>query len=154
MKKMIIAAALLLAATGLKAQNCEALILPYFGNDKARLDKYPVEKQDLLCLIAHAAFYESDTIPAGATQYSISEVKPLYNAIPLTRKSIIDLGTLSYYGYTFAEFQLRNANLFEVVCFATPGSKHPYLVLRSHSDMMDIANSEWFQRNNERSGHE
>ena len=34
MKKMIFAAALMMVATGLKAQDCDALVLPWFGNDR------------------------------------------------------------------------------------------------------------------------
>ena len=38
MKKMIFAAALMMVATGLKAQDCDALVLPWFGNDRVAME--------------------------------------------------------------------------------------------------------------------
>ena len=37
--------------------------------------------------------------------------------------------------YNFGAFQVRNNSIYEGACFKTPGSRHPYLVLRSVSEM-------------------
>lgn len=142
MKKYVLIAALMLSAAGVKAQDCEALILPYFGNNRAVMDRYPADKQDYYCMMARAAFYVSDTVPAGAEVVNFSEVQPYRGSAPLPANYVVDLNTLSYFAYNFEMFQKRNG--FETtVCFSTPSSTHPYLVMRSYSDMMEIVNNEF-----------
>ena len=143
MKRVIVTLILLTACIGLKAQNCEALILPYFGNDQSKLAMCPADKQEYYCAVARAAFYESDTIPTGAEVFNIEEVTPNPGMQPLSPDMVVDLNTLSYFGYNFINYQVRHSNAEQIVCFATPSSTHPYLVLRSYGDMMDIANSIW-----------
>lgn len=143
MKKMIFAAALMMVATGLKAQDCDALVLPWFGNDRVAMEKYKAEapyKFEWRCAFAQAAFYEADSIPEGAEVFKISEVKNKFTGAPLNANYRVDLATLSYYAYTFFDFQLRYPTGDQTLCFATPGSEHPYLVLRSTSDMHALAN--------------
>ena len=144
MKRVIVTLLLLMAGLGLKAQNCTALILPYFGNDQSKLAMCPADKQEYYCTIARAACYESDTIPTGAEVFNIEEVTANSGSEPLTRNMVVDLNTLSYYGYNFVNYQLRYRNSNLTVCFATPSSTHPYLVLRSYGEMMDMANEQWF----------
>ncbi len=143
MKKMVIIAALLMAVAGVKAQDCEAIMLPYFGNDATRMARYQTEapyKFEWRCAYAKAAFYESDTVPAGADVFQISEVKEAHSDKLLNSNFVVDMNTLSYYAYNFKDFQLRYPHVDKVVCFSTPGSAHPYLVLRSVVEMHSLAN--------------
>lgn len=142
MKKMILIAALVLTATGIKAQDCEALMLPYFGNDRAKMEHYQTVaayKFEWRCAVAQAAFYESDTVPAEADLFQISEVKDVFTGKCLSGNYVVNLNTLSYYAYNFKEFQLKYPHGDKTLCFATPRSAHPYLVLRSIEDMHDMA---------------
>ena len=126
MKKLVIIAALFISATGLKAQDCEAIMLPYFNGNMDRLEEYRFnapEKFMYRCVFAQAAFYESDTVPAGAEVIDISKVVEYSTGKKLSRNVVVDLNTFSFYAYNFGEFQVRNNSLTEQTCFSTPGSR-------------------------------
>lgn len=135
MKKAALFALIILAAAGVKAQNCEAIMLPYFGGDAARMQSYPAEKLDWRCRYARNAFYESDTVPAGAEMRLITEVTAKADGRALTKDLVVDLATLSYYAYNFFDIQMQYKSPMQTVCFPTPSSTHPYLVLRSVDEM-------------------
>lgn len=138
MKRYFLVGMLLFAALGsLKAQDCEALVLPYFNNDRGAMSQCPADKIQYYCFVAKAAFYESDTVPAGAEMHNISEVKDIKGSNHLSQNFVVDMNTLSYFAYNFEQFQLRD--IHKTICFYTPSSKHPYLVLRSYYEMYDIA---------------
>ena len=142
MKKIIVIAALFMTAVGAKAQDCEAIMLPYFKGNVERMEAYRTvapEKFMCRCVYAHAAFYESDTIPAGAEVMDISKVVEYATGKPIPNDIVIDLNTLSFYAYSFGQIQVRNNSLTERTCFSTPRSKHPYLVLRSALEMHEAS---------------
>lgn len=142
MKKLVIIATLMLVAGGLKAQDCEALMLPYFRGNVEQMNEYrdnAPEKFMYRCVFAQAAFYESDTIPAGAEVMDISKVVEYATGKFLSNDIVIDLNTFSFYAYNFDAIQVRNNSFTERTCFATPRSRHPYLVLRSANEMRDAA---------------
>lgn len=131
MKRIICVLTLLCAVWCCKAQDCKALVLPRFGNDMEIMAAYPEDKIEYYCMFTRTAFYESDTIPMGVDVYSISEVKEKYGDAYLPADYVVDLATLSYYAYNFHDFQLQYPTGGTTICFATPASAHPYLVLRS-----------------------
>ena len=131
MKRIMFFVALVASVMGLKAQNCEALVLPYFNGDASAMAEYPQEKFDWQCCYARAAFYVSDTVPAGAVVYSITEVVSKDDGKNLSAAFIVDLSTLSYYAYNFHDIQLRYRKCNVTIAFSTPASEHQYLVLRS-----------------------
>lgn len=128
---------MLLAVAGVRAQDCESIVLPLFGGDADRLADYPAEKLQWRCSYARNAFYVSDTVPPIAYMHSITEVKDIVTGESLPENFAVDLTTLSYYAYTFKQLQLTYRSPQTVICFATPGSAHPYLVLRSLSETYD-----------------
>lgn len=132
-----IALLLLLAAsfTGLRAQNCEAIVLPFFNGDKAKMANYPAEKLDYRCRYSQNAFYVSDTVPEWAEMHSLTELRNKMTGERLTEDYAVDLETLSYYEYNFLDLQCQYKESETVICFPTPKSKHPYLVLRSLRDI-------------------
>ena len=134
MKKCIPIVAFVLVMMSASAQNCESIVLPFFGNDTARMATYPVDKLMYRCFYSQASFYESDTVPAGVDVYSITEVREKYGSGYLPQSYVVDLTTLSYYAYNFQAFQLKYPHGNVTVCFSTPSSTHPYLVLRSIDD--------------------
>lgn len=145
---MLIVAILMMAATALKAQNCETLLLPYFENDREIMEQFSNEVPDKFawhCAVARSAFYEADAVPADAKMHSITEVKDRFTGAPLPADLVVDLSTLSYYGYTFHDIQLQYPTGAQVICFATPSSKHPYLVLRSIDQTHEKATQLWQQ---------
>lgn len=130
---------MLLAFAGAQAQSCEDIMLPYFNYDTARMDDYPAEKLDWRCRYARNAFYESDTVPQFASVRSITEVTNRFTGVALPANYVVDLTTLSYYAYNFLDLQHQYKSPREVICFSTPSSTHPYLVLRSISEMFSLA---------------
>lgn len=129
------AVAALLVMVGVKAQDCETIMLPFFGGDASRMASYPAEKLEWRCRFAKAAFYESDTVPAGAEVYAIYAVKEIATGVALPADYVVDLSRLSYYAYNFRELQQNYRRCSKVLCFETPGSAHRYLVLRSIDEM-------------------
>lgn len=149
---MVIIAALSMAVAGVRAQDCEALMLPYFGGDLEQLTDYrdnAPEKYMYRCAYAQSAFYESDTVPLGAEVLDISQVVEWSTGEKLSRDIIIDLNTFSFYAYNFNQIQVRHDSVTERTCFATPGSQHPYLVLRSANEMTELT-EEIVGRNNDK----
>ena len=125
-------------ALGIKAQDCEAIMLPYFNGNVERMENYrdaAPEKYMFRCVYAQAAFYEADTVPVDMEVFSITEVRDKATGAALPSDFVVDLNTLSYYAYNFGSFQVRKQSLSDGACFSTPGSKHPYLVLRSLNEM-------------------
>ena len=57
----------------------------------------------------------------------------------LPQSYVVDLETLSYYAYNFHQFQVRYPTGDVTLCFATPSSTHPYLVLRSIEEAFRLA---------------
>lgn len=142
MKKLVFFAVLFMASFGAYAQDCEAVMLPFFKGNVDGMNNYrslSPEKFEWRCEYARAAFIESDTIPAGLAVYDISEVRSRTTGESLPESFVVDLNVLSYYEYDFFLFQGRNNSVEERVCFRTPGSAHPYLVLRSTYEMSVIA---------------
>lgn len=131
MKRYILSTVLLLASFGVKAQDCREIVLPYFNYDTARMDQYPEPKLDFRCFYSQESFYESDTVPAGVDLFGIQEVADKFTGEHLPADYVVDLATLSYYRYTFSQFQMLYVDAGTTVCFSTPSSTHPYLVLRS-----------------------
>ena len=149
MKKMLLTVSLLLAGIVVQAQDCEALVLPCFNNDRNALANYPAEKLLYRCLLAQSAFYESDSIPTGAHLFDISEVQVIHDGSHLSASFVVDLNTLSYYGYNFKWFQFQAGDCDQVVCFRTPSSTHPYLVLRPVNEMYTITDRRYFELQNQ-----
>ena len=135
MKRVFFIATLLLLLGGAKAQTCDDIMLPYFGYDTLSMEQYPDEKFEWRCNYARSAFYESDTVPQFAFVYSIADVKNRFTGESLPEDYVVDLTTLLYYAYNFQDLQLQYRSPREVLCFRTPSSKHPYLVLRSLDEM-------------------
>lgn len=138
MKRIALLALLVVGLAGLRAQNCEAIVLPYFNGDRAKLADYPLEKLDYRCRYSRNAFYVSDTVPDIAEMHSLSELKDKATGKNLSEDFVVDLESLSYYAYTFRELQCSYKETDVVICFPTPKSEHPYLVLRSIKEIHAI----------------
>ncbi len=130
----------MMCALGMKAQSCETIMLPFFNGDVDAMNSYTDEKFEWRCAYGRAAFYVSDTIPAGAEVYSISAVAEK-NGKHLSENYQVDLATLSYYAYNFNDLQTQYPSCNVIICFTTPASEHPYLVMRSINEMLAIADS-------------
>lgn len=139
MKRIIPIVALMLVAMTAKAQDCESIVLPHFRYDTALMASYPMEKIMAYCWYSQASFYESDTVPTGVEVIDISEVREAYGTAHLPHDYVVDLTTLSYYAYNFRDFQVRYRECDVTLCFSTPASTHPYLVLRSINDSFRIS---------------
>ncbi|MBR4229281.1 MAG: hypothetical protein IKR83_01060 [Bacteroidales bacterium] len=132
MKRIIILTGLcLMSISGLLAQNCEAIMLPYFGGNEQRMHEYPAPKFEWRCKYSQNAFYVADQVPENAVVRSLTEITEKSTGKKLTEEFVVDLETLSYYAYNFLDMQYEYKGDKTVICFPTPKSEHPYLVLRS-----------------------
>lgn len=139
MKQIAILIVTLVAGiAGLQAQNCEAIVLPFFNGDNAKMANYPMEKLDYRCRYSQNAFYLSDTVPEWAEMHSLSELRNKMTGEYLTEDYVVDLATLSYYAYNFLELQCQYKGGNVVICFPTPNSERPYLVLRSLTEIQAL----------------
>lgn len=147
MKRLFLGGLLLFAAIGsLKAQDCEALVLPRFGNNLELMYSYPEAKLFYWCKYAQYAFYESDTIPQGMDVYGIEEVVDRYTSQALPHDFVVDLNTFSVYAYNFMLIQSRYTNVDVDICFSTPASAHPYLILRSQVKAGQMAEADYYEK--------
>ena len=142
MKRIIFIVALLLAAAGLKAQDCETIMLPFFNGDRARMAEYPAPKLEWHCVFASYAFYVTDELPNGAVVLPIESVKDVWTGEALPSDFQVDLTKLSFYAYNFEQLQLKYMDANLQLYFYTPASEHKYLVLRSIYEMRKHA-SDW-----------
>lgn len=131
MKRIVLATLFIMAFCMLKAQNCEAIVLPFFGGDTEKLANYPAPKLQWRCDYSHNAFYVSDVVPEGAEVRQLSELTEKTTNQKLTEDFVVNLETLSYYAYNFQQLQLQYPKGDVTICFPTPKSEHAYLVLRS-----------------------
>lgn len=131
---------MLTAFIGVKAQDCYSIVLPKYGYDTAVMARYPDDKIMYWCFYSQAAFYESDTVPAGVDVYNISQVRETHGTNYLPQDYVVDLTTLSYFAYNFLAFQHLYPTGSTTICFSTPSSAHPYLVLRSIEETIHLAN--------------
>ena len=141
MKRLFLLGMFVVTASMASAQNCAALLEPYFGSAEktAQFAQENPEKFDYHCCRARAAFYESDVVPEGAILRSITEVRNRITGESLPADFVVNLNTLSYYAYNFYEgFQAQHYYGNVTYCFSTPASTHPYLVLRSIDDANEV----------------
>lgn len=144
MKRLIITATFLVAALGLRAQDCEKIVLPFYNGNTERVAELPAEKLEYRCRYARSAFYVADEVPVATDNYTVvirqlSEVKDKVSGVALDENLVVDLESLNYYSYTFRDLQLSYPRGNVVLCFPTPASEHSYLVLRSLYEIHDRA---------------
>ncbi|MBQ0016842.1 MAG: hypothetical protein KBT04_07660 [Bacteroidales bacterium] len=144
MKKVILSVIWLLlgfcvAQAQSEVEACKAIVAPQF-EDKSVLDIMPIEKLQWHCAFSHNSFYESDTIPADAVEYDIEVVSRYDNGEALPHSFVVDLTTLSYYAYNFHDFRYRHYE--QPICFRTPSSSHPYLVMRTYQETLFLTNGQ------------
>lgn len=131
MKRIATIAFCLMAICGLRAQNCEAIMLPYFHGNELDMANYPAPKLQWRCQYSQNAFYVCDKAPEDAELHSLTELYDKMTGVKLTEDFVVDLNTLSYYQYNFHDLQMLYAKGNVTIYFATPKSEHRYLVLRS-----------------------
>ena len=139
MKIKLFLVSVLLVAVGmgtLCAQDCEQLLLPFFGNNLQTLQNYPQEKLAYRCAEAYFSFYVTDELDENAPVHDISEVVNRFTGEHLSEDFSVDLEVLSYYGYDFHRF--RGLHPQASVYFRTQGSDHAYLVLRSFNEVESL----------------
>lgn len=135
MKRTIILTVLgIMAFGGLQAQDCEAIMLPFFHGDVQKMREYPAPKFEWRCKYSQNAFYLSDTVPEGAEMHALTELTDKLTGQKVSETMTIDLNTLSYYRYTFSQLQLSYPKGNVTICFPIQGAEHRYLVLRSLDD--------------------
>lgn len=139
MKHIVSLTVCLLTLLAVNAQTCRNFVLPRFNYNEEAMAALPEDKINYWCAYAHAAFYESDTVPSEAYLFNISQVVNKTTGEHLPADLVVDVESLNYFVYNFEQFQLQYPRGNQVLCFSTPNSAHPYLVLRSIEQMLEIA---------------
>ena len=150
MKKiMTLGAMVLMLMCGVaQAQDCE-----YIVSFKSRnLDRIPPSKIDYFCRLSQNSFFVTNSVPTGATVYSISELKEISTQMHVPSNYVVNLDSLSLYRYDFARYQSMNENVY----FLTEGSEYMYLGLRGYYAVREMTpdgdsnlDTEWLERGNQ-----
>lgn len=136
MKKFILAlTALFFVCAGAQsqAQDCDAIVQPYFTLNHIDKATYPVDKMEWDCSFSQNAFYFCDTVPAGSQVFYTSELTNVLTGQHAPRDLKVNLNTFSYYQYDFIQFQMKDYH--RTIYFALEGNDHAYLAVR-HVDAM------------------
>ena len=113
----------------LMAQDCDEIVLPHVGYDRAKLELMPKEKIHWYCNYSKNSFFVTNEVPAGSIVRDIRDVVYKRTGKKIGEGFVVDLSKLSYYAYNFQEFQYENYD--KTIYFHTPGSTYKYLGLYS-----------------------
>ncbi len=131
MKKILLCLAIpcLCALQNLMAQDCDEIVLPHVGYDRAKLELMPKDKIRWYCTYSKNSFFVTNDVPEGSVVRDIRDVVYKRTGQKIGEGFVVDLGKLSYYAYNFAEFQYENYG--KTIYFHTPASTYKYLGLYS-----------------------
>lgn len=142
-KVLLFFAFLFCASAAVNAQDCDRILLSFFGGDVQKLQDYPAYKKAYRCAESYLSFYTADQAPEGVLVLDISAVKNVVTGEALTNDFVVDLESLSIYDYNFRELRYNNDNY--ALCFRTPASDKPFLVLRSYAEVCNLV-MEWAEK--------
>ena len=111
------------------AQDCDEIVLPHVGYDRAKLELMPKDKVKWYCNYSRNSFFVTNEVPAGSVVRDIRDVVYKRTGEKIGEGFVVDLYKLSYYAYNFSEFQYDNYD--KTIYFHTPGSTYKYLGLYS-----------------------
>lgn len=113
----------------LLAQDCDEIVLPHVGYDRAKLELMPKEKIRWYCTYSKNSFFVTNDVPDGSVVRDIRDVVYKRTGAKIGEGFVVDLTKMSYYAYNFAEFQYENYG--KTIYFHTPASTYKYLGLYS-----------------------
>ncbi|MBQ6068936.1 MAG: hypothetical protein IJK84_05480 [Bacteroidales bacterium] len=138
MKKIILTAMVVMAfgwANESKAQDCRSIVRPMYILEGMDSTTYPVEKEEIYCIISHNAFFITQEVPEGAIVNDIGDLTDLITGQKLPKDYVADLNTISYYRYNFDKFRGKD---FKQTVYFRMGKKGDikYLGVRSYPEAM------------------
>ena len=138
MKKIIFTVIVLFAmgwANMSQAQDCRAIVRPFYIQTGTDSTTYPIEKEEHLCLLSQNALFLTQQVPSGATVYDLSELTNIITDEKLAQNAEIDLNTFSYWGYDFYRFRPQGKG---TTVYFRIGSRsdHRYLGVRSYGEAL------------------
>ena len=97
MKKVIFTLIILtgLAGTAM-AQDCEAIVGPFFTLNGIDPDNYPTDKYAYRCLFSQNSFFLTDQAPEGSTIYNLSELTDLLTGLKVPENFVINIDFKSF----------------------------------------------------------
>ena len=131
MKKLLLVLVFLLfgLSQNLFAQDCDEIVLPHVGYDRAKLELMPKEKIRWYCNYSKNSFFVTNDVPEGSVVRDIRDVVYKRTGEKIGEGFVVDLTKMSYYAFNFSEFQYENYG--KTIYFYTPSSKYKYLGLYS-----------------------
>ena len=141
MKKIVLTVLMIVLAgiaASVNAQDCEAIVRPYFQANNINPDDLVAEKYEWRCQFSYNAFYITSQVPEGATVFNFSELTDLVTKEHPSGNITIDLNTFSYWQYDFVEFQVQDYH--KTIYFRTGSRSTPYLALRCWDEIYDRTN--------------
>jgi hypothetical protein len=121
-------------ADDLLCKHCQEIATARYGGIPVR--SMPPYKVAYWCSFSKACFFETDTLPAGAFVYNISDVVVKETGSHLPANYVVVRDSMNFFALSFDEFQQRPLHYDVTIYYHTPGSAHAYLGVRSHSDAM------------------
>ena len=137
MKKILLAAVAIMMFCGgsLRAQDCQAVLLPMVNFNAKHLAEYPAEKAAWYCNFSHNAFFFAESVPEGARVFSITELTDVNTGNHPAADIVIDLNTFSFYAYDFTNFQ--HLDYHRTIYFETSNTTHKFLAVRAWDEIYD-----------------
>lgn len=116
-----------------RAQDCRAIVRPFYIQMQIDSTTYPAEKEAYFCHISQNMFFITEQVPSGSTVYNLSELTNTLTNQKVDQNYEIDLNTLSYWGYDFYRFRPQGKG--EIVYFRLgKRSDHRYLAMRPYQE--------------------
>ena len=113
------------------AQNCRAIVRPYYITQGIDSTMYPAEKEAYLCQFSQNAFFITQQVPQGVAVHDLDELTNVVTGMKAPKNMEIDLNTLSYWQYDFHRFThsdnprqrvitARHSSLYQTVRWRSP----------------------------------
>ena len=138
MKKIVLTLLVVLACgwtSRCQAQDCAAIVRPFCILEGIDTNTYPAEKLEMYCQLSRCAFFITSHAPKGAIVHDISVLTNTLTNEKVPQDFVVDLNTISYWGYNFDRF--RPLNYPQPVYFRMGhGNSAQYLGVRSYAEAM------------------
>ena len=142
MKRIIFAVIAVVAlgwANTSQAQDCDAIVGPFYTLNGIDPNDYPVEKGEMYCLISQNAFYITTQVPNGSYVFDLRDLSSTLTGEKIASNFEVDLNTLSYWAYNFEAFRpYSDPHKPGVTIYFRIGKKsdHRFLAVRPYGEAM------------------
>lgn len=127
------------------AQNCRAIVRPYYITQGIDSTMYPAEKEAYLCQFSQNAFFITQQVPQGVAVHDLDELTNVVTGMKAPKNLEIDLNTLSYWQYDFHRFTRNGQTAYFRI---GKRSDNQYLGVRTHNEAQARTEHPEWEKNN------